>query len=94
MDRFKVPLSIPQDLLLIQEYIGVPPPLPAPKKLETEVDEDDDISSSSEEDSDVASEEEIAADLAAGAVTDEDDLTMKKYDFALLLLHLSLIRHN
>ena len=95
MDRFKVPLSIPQDLLLIQEYIGVPPPIPAPKKLETKVDEDDDISSSSEEDSeegDIASEEEIAADLTAGAVTDEDDLTKEKYDFALLLLLLSLIR--
>lgn len=82
MDGFKVPHSIPQDLLLIQEYIGVPPPLTVPKKLETDadVDDDDDISSSNEdsEESDIASEEEIAADLAAGAVTDEDDLAIKK----------------
>jgi H/ACA ribonucleoprotein complex non-core subunit NAF1 len=83
MDGFKVPQSIPQDLLLIQEYIGVPPPLPVPKKLETDadVDDDDDISSSSDEDSeesDIANEKEIAADLTVGAVTDEDDLSMKK----------------
>lgn len=81
MDGFKVPQTIPQDLLLIQEYIGVPPPLPAPKKLEREADiDDDDISSSDDdsEESDIACEEEIAADLIAGAVTDEDDLAMKK----------------
>jgi len=81
MDGFKVPHSIPQDLLLIQEYIGVPPPLIVPKQLETDADVDnDDISSSNEdsEESDIASEEEIAADLAAGAVTDEDDLAIKK----------------
>jgi H/ACA ribonucleoprotein complex non-core subunit NAF1 len=83
MDGFKVPQSIPQDLLLIQEYIGVPSPLPVPKKLETDVDvdDDDDISSSdedSEEETDIASEEEIAADLIVGAVTDEDDLAMEK----------------
>ncbi|KIM47516.1 hypothetical protein M413DRAFT_6834 [Hebeloma cylindrosporum] len=81
---FKIPQSIPQDLLLIQEYIGVPPPPPpAPKKLETDVDGDDDISSSSDEgegsdESDIASEEEIAADLIEGAVTDEDVLTTEK----------------
>ena len=82
MDGFKVPQSIPQDLLLIQEYIGVPPPLPIPEKLETDADvDDDDISSSSDEDSeesDIANEEEIAADLVVGAVTDEEDLAMKK----------------
>jgi H/ACA ribonucleoprotein complex non-core subunit NAF1 len=81
MDGFKVPHSIPQDLLLIQEYIGVPPPLSVPKKVETDADVDDDDISSSDEDSgesDIANEEEIAADLVAGAVTDEDDLTMKK----------------
>jgi H/ACA ribonucleoprotein complex non-core subunit NAF1 len=89
MDRFKVPQSIPQDLLLIQEYIGVLPPLPAPQKPEPAVDdEEDDINSSSEEESDNASEEEIAADLiAAEAVTDEDDLVKEKY--VLLFLYTS-----
>lgn len=82
MDGFKVPHSIPQDLLLIQEYIGVPPPLSVPEKVETDAGvNDDDISSSDEdssEESDIANEKEIAADLVTGAVTDEDDLAMKK----------------
>jgi H/ACA ribonucleoprotein complex non-core subunit NAF1 len=83
MDTFKVPQSIPQDLLLIQELIGAPqpstsvpqplvepPPIPSPSKPEAPQDNDD-ISSSGE---DTDSEDEIATDLIAGAATDEDDL--------------------
>jgi H/ACA ribonucleoprotein complex non-core subunit NAF1 len=70
MDVFKKPLDLPQDLLLIQDLIGVPdtrPPPPPPQipKVEahTESTDDDDISSS---DSDVASEDEIEAELVGG----------------------------
>ena len=61
MDRFKEPQNIPQDLLLIQEFIDVPHPTP---KLQQE----DEIDSS---DSETVSEDEIAADLIPG--TDEDN---------------------
>ena len=63
MDGFKVPQNIPQDLLLIQEFIGVPNPTPKPQ-------EEDEIDSS---DSETVSEDEIAADLIKG--TDEDNST-------------------
>uniref|UniRef100_A0A8H8CR31 H/ACA ribonucleoprotein complex non-core subunit NAF1 n=1 Tax=Psilocybe cubensis TaxID=181762 RepID=A0A8H8CR31_PSICU len=77
MAEFKVPESIPQDLLLIQEYVSVPaPPSPKPKTQQPAKSiSDQDISSSSDDDDDddIASEEEIAADLITGAATDEDD---------------------
>ena len=63
MDGFKVPQNIPQDLLLIQEFIGVPNPTPKPQQ-------EDEIDSS---DSETISEDEIAADLIKG--TDEDNST-------------------
>ena len=72
MDGFKVPQNIPQDLLLIQEFIGVPNPIPKPQQ-------EDDIDSS---DSETVSEDEIAADLIKG--TDDDNPTQiiqKKFDF-------------
>ena len=65
MDRFKVPQNIPQDLLLIQEFIGVPNPTPSPQQ-------EDEINSS-DNDSETVSEDEIAADLIKG--TDEDAST-------------------
>ncbi|KAF8910108.1 Gar1/Naf1 RNA binding region-domain-containing protein [Gymnopilus junonius] len=86
---FKVPHIIPQDLLLIQELIGVSlPPVPlqptAPQAQTEEQKNPDakDISSSGSEDSDDdaegekadASEEEIAADLIPSTITDDDDL--------------------
>ena len=63
MDGFKVPQNIPQDLLLIQEFIGVPNATPKPQQ-------EDEIDSS---DSETISEDEIAADLIKG--TDEDNST-------------------
>ena len=61
MNGFKVPHNIPQDLLLIQEFIDVPNP--------TKPQEKDEIDSS---DSETVSEDEIAADLIKCA-TDEDN---------------------
>ena len=72
MDGFKVPQNIPQDLLLIQEFIGVPNPTSEPQQ-------EDDIDSS---DSETVSEDEVAADLIKG--TDEDSPTQiieKTFDF-------------
>jgi H/ACA ribonucleoprotein complex non-core subunit NAF1 len=70
MDDFKVPQTIPQDLLLIQEFIDVP--LPSNPVSETVV--QDDISSSGSDDDDVdSSEEEIAADLTKGAADGDED---------------------
>jgi hypothetical protein len=72
MDGFKVPQNIPQDLLLIQEFIGVPNPTPKPQQ-------EDEIDSS---DGETVSEDEIAADLIKG--TDEDNPTHiieKTFDF-------------
>ena len=63
MNGFKVPQNIPQDLLLIQEFIGVPNPTPEPQQ-------EDDIDSS---DSETVSEDEIAADLIKE--TDEENST-------------------
>lgn len=86
MDTFKVPQSIPQDLLLIQELIGAPEPstsvpqppatlaqqaqISSPSKPEASQDNDD-INSSGE---DTDSEDEVATDLITGAAIDEDDL--------------------
>jgi len=71
-DCFKVPQSVPQDLLLIQGFVDVPPPSTA---TTTSV-PDDSISSSSEEE---ASEEEIAANLIKGTATDDDDVSVTAY---------------
>ena len=60
MDGFKVPHNIPQDLLLIQEFIGVPP----------KPQQEDEIDSS---DSETVSEDEVVADLIKG--TDKDNST-------------------
>lgn len=83
MDHFKLPLNIPQDLLLIQEYVGLSPsvssrpasdpPSPAPNVSSTAVSSQNEDISSSDDDDDIASEEEVAADLIAGADPNTDD---------------------
>lgn len=70
MDNFKVPQHIPQDLLLISEFIDVPDE--KPKKLVVKQ-QDDDIDSSGSDSN--ASEDEIEADLIA--VEDEDSVVVK-----------------
>lgn len=59
MDSFKVPLSLPQDLLLIQSLVGVNEAIPLQKRAPSVPIEDDIESSGSEPDS----EDEIAAEL-------------------------------
>ena len=72
MDGFKVPQTIPQDLLLIQEFIDAALPSNT-ENVSKRVVEDDISSSCSEgEDADDSSEEEIAADLTKSADGDED----------------------
>ena len=61
MDEFKVPHNIPQDLLLIQEFIAIP-------KSTQQTQQEDEIDSS---DNETVSEDEVAADLITGT-TDED----------------------
>ena len=70
MNNFKVPQNIPQDLLLISEFIDVPEE--KPKNLVTKQ-QDDDIDSSGSDSN--ASEDEIEADLIA--VEDEDSVVVK-----------------
>lgn len=70
MDNFKVPQNIPQDLLLISEFIDIPDE--KPKNLVVKQ-QDDDIDSSGSESN--ASEDEIEADLIA--VEDEDSVVVK-----------------
>jgi H/ACA ribonucleoprotein complex non-core subunit NAF1 len=72
-DYFKVPQSVPQDLLLIQGFVDAPPP----STTTTTSVLDDSISSSSEEEE--ASEEEIAANLTKGTATDDDDISVTAY---------------
>lgn len=79
MDGFKVPQNIPQDLLLIQEFIGLPIPTPKPQQ-------EDEIDSS---DSETVSEDEIAADLIKG--TDEDNSTQIVEKTFLVFFHLILL---
>ena len=69
MDGFKVPQTIPQDLLLIQEFIDAA--LPSNTENVSKRVVEDDISSSCSEGDD-SSEEEIAADLTKSADGDED----------------------
>jgi H/ACA ribonucleoprotein complex non-core subunit NAF1 len=68
MDGFKVLQNIPQDLLLIQEFICVPNPTPRPQQ-------EDKIDSS---DSETVSEDEIAADLIKGTNEDNSTLIIEK----------------
>ncbi|KAF6766731.1 Gar1/Naf1 RNA binding region-domain-containing protein [Ephemerocybe angulata] len=74
MSGFKIPDSIPQDLLLIQEMVGVPePPKPEPvQEMEEELG-DDDISSSDGGDS----EDEIEAKLVLDTQEDSDPASDK-----------------
>lgn len=58
---FKVPSTIPQDLLLIQDLIGDPPPTAVAEHRPDS--SDDDIAST---DGEVESEDEVEADLAPG----------------------------
>jgi H/ACA ribonucleoprotein complex non-core subunit NAF1 len=58
MDDFKVPHNVPQDLLLIQEFIAI----------QKSTQQEDEIDSS---DNETVSEDEVAAGLITGT-TDED----------------------
>lgn len=73
MDGFKLPGSIPQDLLLIHDLVAesLPPPPTAPTKLQ----EEDCIDSSGDE-TDIASEDEIEAELLVK--TEETDMANEK----------------
>ena len=68
MDGFKVPQNTPQDLLLIQEFIGVPNPIPKPQQ-------EDEIDSS---DSETVSEDEIAPDLIKEKEDDNSTQVVEK----------------
>jgi hypothetical protein len=70
MNNFKVPQKIPQDLLLISEFIDVPDEKPKNMVVKQQ---DDDIDSSGSDSN--ASEDEIEADLIA--VEDEDSMVVK-----------------
>ena len=71
MDMFKTPSSIPQDLQLIQDIVGVPVVEPGPSlqvsRADASATDDED---SSGPDSDIPSEDEIHAELV---VQDEDN---------------------
>lgn len=64
MDAFKIPQSIPQDLLLIQDIVGIAPG-PAPSVPKSHLEDDHDCSSSD------ASQDEIEAVLTM--VYDDND---------------------
>ncbi|KAJ3511356.1 hypothetical protein NLJ89_g4150 [Agrocybe chaxingu] len=74
---FKVPQTLPQDLLLIQEWVQASQPPPKEETALSPQDTsavDDDIKSSDiEDESDIDSEDEIAAVLTKGGATDEDE---------------------
>jgi H/ACA ribonucleoprotein complex non-core subunit NAF1 len=79
MSEFKLPNSIPQDLLLIQELVGAPEPPKAPvvqAKDEDSSSDSDDISSSGSED-DEDSEDEVAANLVVDGADDSDSASPK-----------------
>lgn len=67
MATFKVPQSLPQDLLLISEFVDVPEKQQRQKHA-SNGDDDDDIASSGSD-----SEEEIEKDLTALPDKDEDE---------------------
>lgn len=61
--EFKVPSTVPQDLLLIQDLIGTIPPVPVAEKcVPDSLDSSDDSIAST--DSEVESEDEVEAGLA------------------------------
>ncbi|KAJ2927500.1 hypothetical protein H1R20_g9597, partial [Candolleomyces eurysporus] len=75
MSEFKVPVSIPQDLLLIQELVGLPerPRTPVVEaKDEDSSSDSEDISSSDSEDNSEDSEDEVAAKLVVDGADDSD----------------------
>jgi H/ACA ribonucleoprotein complex non-core subunit NAF1 len=65
MDVFKVPHTIPQDLLLIQDLVNEPfiPTQPAPASVTRNVSDDDCIDSSGSEGESEIEMKEIEADL-------------------------------
>ena len=65
---FKSPHTIPQDLLLIQDLVGLPSDLKSPISADTA---DDSIDSSGSEDNEDASEDEIEAYLMPANGADE-----------------------
>ncbi len=72
MNDFKVPQTFPQDLLLIQELVDIPL-LPEKSLPLSHIPDDDDIrSSGGESEDEIASEEEIATDLAKRNATDDE----------------------
>lgn len=75
MDGFKLPQTIPQDLLIIQEFIDVPKAKSETKNSIpiSEPNQEDIASSGGESDDDMESEDEIAADLTKVTPTDEDN---------------------
>lgn len=90
MDGFKVPQTIPQDLLLIQEFVDVP--LASNSENIFQRDVEDDISSSSSEDEVGDSSEEIASSLKTSAATDGDeDPKVIKNAYVILLVPLRLV---
>lgn len=70
MSGFKIPESVPQDLLLIQEMVDIPPPAPKFVQKMDEESSSGDISSSDSEDEGENSEDEIEANLV---MADNDD---------------------
>ncbi|RXW22690.1 hypothetical protein EST38_g3166 [Candolleomyces aberdarensis] len=80
MSEFKVPVSIPQDLLLIQELVGLPerPRTPVVEAKEEDSSSDsEDISSSGSEDNSEDSEDEVAANLVVDGADDSDPQSPK-----------------
>lgn len=68
MSAFKTPQTLPQDLLLISEFVDVPEERKQPQRAPEN--EDDDIASSGSENE---SEEEIEKDLTTLPEDEEDD---------------------
>lgn len=77
MSEFKIPDSIPQDLLLIQEIMGLPEP---PRSTPVTREKDDEVSSDSEDSEDISSsssedensEEEVEANLVVDSEGDSE----------------------
>jgi H/ACA ribonucleoprotein complex non-core subunit NAF1 len=73
MDSFKVPQTIPQDLLLIQQFIDAALPSNSEHISKTVVEDDISSSCSEDDDTDDSSEEEVAADLTGSVPADGDE---------------------
>jgi H/ACA ribonucleoprotein complex non-core subunit NAF1 len=86
MEGFKVPSTLPQDLLLIQEFVDIPENTVKVSKFSSKSEDEDIASSCSESESEsgddseeaMDSEDEVAANLTRGAATSEDDELMKE----------------